>query len=63
MIQEFKYMTIEEVAELLKVARSTVYKFKEMGLPFIKIGKTVRFEQEDVFAWIKGHKTCGPSEK
>jgi excisionase family DNA binding protein len=63
MIQEFNYMTIEEVAELLKVARSTVYKFKEMGLPFIKIGKTVRFEQTDVLGWISEHKTCGQDDR
>jgi excisionase family DNA binding protein len=63
MVQEFNYMTIEEVAELLKVARSTVYKFKGMGLPFIKIGKTVRFEKDDVLNWISGHKTCELSNK
>ena len=38
MTKEYSYMTIEDVADMLKVARSTVYKFKNMGMPFIKIG-------------------------
>lgn len=56
MAKEYNYLTIEEVAEMLKVARSTVYKFKEMGLPFIKIGKTIRFEKNDVAEWLQQHK-------
>ncbi len=55
--REFSYMTIEDVAEMLKIARSTVYKFKDMGMPFIKIGKTIRFKDDEVVKWVESHTT------
>lgn len=57
MAKEYGYITIEDVAKMLKVARSTVYKFKDMGMPFIKIGKTIRFKESDVIDWVEGHTT------
>jgi len=55
--KEYSYLTIEDVSEMLKVARSTVYKFKDMGMPFIKIGKTIRFKDNEVMEWIESHST------
>jgi excisionase family DNA binding protein len=55
--KEYSYLTIEEVSEMLKVARSTVYKFKDMGMPFIKIGKTIRFKDNEVMEWVESHST------
>lgn len=55
MAKEFSYMTVDDVAKVLKVARSTVYKFKDMGMPFIKIGKTIRFKDVEVMEWVEGH--------
>lgn len=55
--REYSYLTIEEVSEMLKVARSTVYKFKDMGMPFIKIGKTIRFKDNEVMEWVESHST------
>lgn len=55
MAKEYGYLTIEDVAKMLKVARSTVYKFKEMGMPFIKIGKTIRFNEAAVIEWLEKH--------
>lgn len=57
MAKEFSYLTIEDVAKMLKVARSTVYKYKEMGMPFIKIGKTIRFKDNDIMEWVESHST------
>jgi excisionase family DNA binding protein len=57
MAKEYSYLTIEEVSEMLKVARSTVYKFKDMGMPFIKIGKTIRFKDNEVMEWVESHST------
>lgn len=55
--KEYSYLTVEDVAGMLKVARSTVYKFKEMGMPFIKIGKTIRFKDDEVMDWVESHST------
>lgn len=55
--KEYSYLTIEDVSDMLKVARSTVYKFKDMGMPFIKIGKTIRFKDDEVMRWFESHST------
>lgn len=52
---DVKYLTIEDVAEMLQVTRGTIYNFKKKGLPFIKIGKTLRFDQEEVIDWVKSN--------
>jgi excisionase family DNA binding protein len=61
--KEYSYLTIEDVAEMLKVARSTVYKFKSMGMPFIKIGKTIRFKDNEVIQWVESHSTSNNDNK
>ncbi len=53
MSSEIKFLTIEQVAEMLQVTRTTIYNLKKKGLPFIKIGKNIRFDQEEVVNWIK----------
>jgi excisionase family DNA binding protein len=63
MAKEFSYLTIEDVAEMLKVARSTVYKFKEMGMPFIKLGKTIRFKDAEVVEWVESHTISNDNSK
>ena len=63
MAKEYSYLTIEDVSEMLKVARSTVYKFKDMGMPFIKIGKTIRFKDNEVMEWVESHSTSTNSTK
>lgn len=63
MAKEFSYMTIDDVAKMLKVARSTVYKFKDMGMPFIKIGKTIRFKDGEVTDWVESHVVSEPKKK
>ncbi len=45
-------MTIEDVADMLQVTRTTVYNLKKKGLPFIKLGKNIRFSQEEVINWV-----------
>jgi excisionase family DNA binding protein len=52
-------MTVDEVADLLKVSRSWVYEHtrargvpRQERLPSIKLGKYVRFDAESVRAYI-----------
>jgi len=56
-------MTIEDVSEMLQVTRTTIYNLKKRGLPFIKIGKTLRFDREDVVDWIETHKTIADQKE
>jgi len=52
---DYKYLTIEDLIEMLQVTRSTIYNLKKKGLPFIKIGSNVRFEQSEVINWLNSN--------
>ena len=50
-------LTRKELAEKLSVAPITIHRWKqEKGLPFKQFGtKTIRFDWEEVQAWINKH--------
>jgi excisionase family DNA binding protein len=60
---DVKFLTIEDVADMLQVTRTTVYNLKKKGLPFIKIGKNIRFNQEDVINWVMNNSRDTKEEK
>lgn len=48
-----KLLTTEELCQWFKVSRRTITTWRqEKGLPFLKIGKAVRFEKQEVEKWI-----------
>ena len=54
-----RLLTIPELAELLKVKVSYVYMLNHTGEgpPALKLGrKTVRYQEEDVMAWLKSRR-------
>lgn len=55
MSSEIRFLTIEQVAEMLQVTRTTIYNMKKKGLPFIKIGKNIRFDEESVVKWVRSN--------
>ena len=47
-------LTVEEVSELLRVPKSTVYKLAQEGkLPAIKVGKHWRFKKDALERWME----------
>ncbi len=45
-----------EVAERLKISIKTVRKWTcEKKIPYIKIGSSVRFREDDIEAWLISH--------
>lgn len=47
-------MTIDALAEYLKISRSTLYKLVQEGkLPGQKVGKRWRFHKEAINEWLK----------
>ena len=48
-----KFLTVEELAEMFKVHKNTVYNWVEKGLPHIKIDRIMRFDLDDVLKWAK----------
>ncbi len=63
MSSDIKFLTIEDVAEMLQVTRTTIYNLKKKGLPFIKLGKNIRFDQEEVVNWVKSNSQGITEEK
>ena len=54
---DMKFLTIDDVSEMLQVTRSTVYNLKKRGLPYIKLGKNIRFDQKEVIEWVKANRS------
>jgi len=52
-----KLLTVKDVAKLLSVAQSTVYSWVVSGdIPYYKLGKAIRFKEEDVLQWLELHR-------
>ena len=56
MAGDIKFLTVEDVAEMLQVTRTTIYNLKKQGLPFIKLGKNIRFDQDEVIDWVRSNR-------
>lgn len=63
MSSDIKFLTVEDVAEMLQVTRTTIYNLKKKGLPFIKLGKNIRFDQDEVVEWVKSNSMTETTEK
>lgn len=47
-------LTVKEIAQVLTVSPATVNKWmKHSKLPYLKLGKAVRFLEKDVLAWVE----------
>ncbi len=57
MSRDDELLTVEEVAQLLKVSRSWVYEHSRPQcaepLPHVKLGKYLRFYKEDVLDYLE----------
>jgi len=53
-----KLLTVDQVAEILQVSRTTIYRRIKAGeLPAVKLGRRqVRIRQEDLEAYIQAHR-------
>ena len=47
-----RLLTSKEVADLLRVSEKHVSRLRNLGLPSLKLGRTVRFREEDLMAFI-----------
>jgi len=49
-----KLLTIDDLARILNVKKSTIYQWVHMRLiPYIKVGRFVRFREKDIQRWLK----------
>lgn len=45
-------LTIKDLQEKLQVSRQTINNWRSAGMPYKTIGRNVRFDPDDVSAWI-----------
>lgn len=53
-----KLLTAEDLAEVLGVSVSSVYRRRSLGLPFpraVKFGRNLRWRKQDVDAFLEDH--------
>jgi excisionase family DNA binding protein len=47
-------LTIEQLAELLQVKKSTIYSWTfTRKIPFLKINGILRFKEKAIYAWVE----------
>jgi len=58
-----KLLTVEEVAELLSVKKSTIYSWTHSGfIPHVKLGNKLRFKESEIEKWIEKRSVRGRSQ-
>lgn len=48
-----KYITTKELAKMLQVAEITIFRWRQRGLPHIKVGRSIRYDFDEVMKWIE----------
>lgn len=49
-------LTVKDLQELFGVDRTTIYDWRKSGLPYYKLGGSVRFKEEEVLQWVESQK-------
>lgn len=50
------FITTKELCEWLKISPNTANNWRRKGLPYVRVGNTVRYKKEEVEKWIEGQK-------
>jgi len=59
-----KLYTLQEVSEILSVDRTTLYRWMNAGdLPYVQLNGSRRIKEDDLDAFIEGHRCTGASEQ
>lgn len=57
-------LTIDQIAEFLQVKRSTIYAWiHQQYIPYIKVGRLVRFRKDKIIEWLKNRESAGRLSK
>ena len=56
--REARFVTVNEVAQLMRVSKMTVYRMINQGnLPAVRIGRGYRIREEDVHTYLESRYT------
>jgi excisionase family DNA binding protein len=57
MVEEVQLLTLSEVSKMLNISEMSVKRLRSSNqLPWVKMGRSVRFLRSDVEAYIKRHR-------
>ncbi len=60
---EDRWLSVDEIAEYLRVKRDTVYKWIDRkGMPAHKAGRLWKFKRDEVDAWVRNGSRRGDAE-
>lgn len=51
-----EFITTKELCEWLKISPNTANNWRRKGLPYVRVGNTVRYKKEEVEQWINSSK-------
>ena len=49
------YLRSRDLELKYQVSRATIDNWKKYGMPYLKIGRSVRFDEKDVEKWVREH--------
>jgi len=57
-------MNTDQICQAFGISKSTLNNWrKEKGLPYIKVGRTVRYDFDAVVGWLKKHEVTSPKTR
>lgn len=54
-----KLITVKELMSIYSISRATIDRWRKEGMPSIKVGRGVRFDEDAVREWILKNKQNG----
>lgn len=59
MLQENRYLSVDQAQKFLGLKRSRIYYLTSTGgIPHIRVGKTLLFDTQDLQRWLEGKKVA-----
>jgi len=60
MSEEKEILNTRDLEKLLGMSYATIFRLRKYGdLPYIRLGRLVRFKKSAILEWLEGHKKTG----
>lgn len=61
---EKRLFNIEELTQYLSIPKATLYTWThQKKIPFIKIGRSIRFDKAEIDEWVNLRRVCGQASQ
>jgi excisionase family DNA binding protein len=48
-----KLLTEKELCEWLQISKPTAWRWRREGLPYLRHGSTIRYDEDEVLLWLR----------